>query len=88
MLKKKRISGIIIVLLVFVFSFIACKKYAYNAFIFTPEVGIHLLKGNVHLSDLVKIKKDSTLSFYEDENQLMHLVFESEFGHHHCLRFF
>lgn len=74
--KKKRIFRGITVLIVIIFSFVACKKYAFDAFIFTPEVGIHLLKGNVYLSDLVKIKKDSTLSFYEDENQLMHLVFE------------
>lgn len=73
--EKKRISGIIITLLALVFAFMACKKYVYNAFILTPEVGVHLLKGNVHLSDLIKVENDSTVYFYEDKNQLMHLVF-------------
>lgn len=72
----KRIFGISVVLLLTVFSIIACKKYVYNSFIITPEIGIHLLKGNVQLSDLIKIKNDSTIYFYEDEDQLMHLVFE------------
>ncbi|HKI89769.1 MAG TPA: hypothetical protein VKA38_12135 [Draconibacterium sp.] len=73
---RKRISGIAVVLILLASSFLACKKYVYNAFILTPEVGVHLFKGNVHLSDLIKIENDSTVYFYEDKNQLMHLVFD------------
>lgn len=74
--KLKILFSVVFVLILTVFFFNACKKYVYNAFVFTPEIGIHLLKGNFYLSDLIKIENDSTISFYEDDNQLMHIVFE------------
>jgi hypothetical protein len=74
--KISRIYVVVLVLFLLIYFVTACKKYVYNAFILTPEVGIHLLKGNIYLSDLMKIDTSSSISFYEDENQLMHLVFE------------